>query len=137
MIQFEAVTIRSLTIPAGIFRNIQVAGLPLGPVGLALGAALGAWIEWALLRASLQKRIGVVGTGASQLAKMFGSAIVAAAAGYGVRVAAAGYHPVLVATFVVAAFGVVYFGVARALGLAEARVVMDSALRRLGRRRAP
>jgi putative peptidoglycan lipid II flippase len=134
MLQFEPVVVGSLSIPAGVFRNVKVAGLPLGPVGLALGAAVGAWLEWALLRARLRHRIGEVGTGGGQLAKMFAAAIVAAAAGYGVRLGAGGSHPVLVAALVVSVFGVVYFAVARILGLAEARAVLDSLARRLKRR---
>jgi putative peptidoglycan lipid II flippase len=134
MLQFEPVTYRSFTIPAGIFRDVQVAGLPLGPVGLALGAAAGAWLEWALLRRRLQQRIGAVGTGAGHLTRMFGAALTAAAVGYGIRVAASGLHPAVVAVFVVSAFGVTYFGMARALGLAEARVVMDAVLRRVRRK---
>jgi len=134
MLQFEPVVVGSLSVPAGVFANVKVAGLPLGPVGLALGAAIGAWLEWALLRTRLRRRIGEVGTGASQLARMFVSALVAAGAGYGVRLAAGGSHPVLVAALVVGVFGVVYFAIARILGLAEARVVLDSVVRRIRRR---
>lgn len=134
MLQFEPVVVGSLSIPAGVFADVKVGSLPLGPVGLALGAAIGAWLEWGLLRTRLRHRIGDVGTGAPQLAQMFGSALVAAAAGHGVRVAAGGSHPVLVAALVVGVFGVVYFAVARMLGLAEARVVLDSVVRRIKRR---
>jgi putative peptidoglycan lipid II flippase len=133
MIQFESVTIGTMTIPAGLFGNIHVAGLPLGPVGLALGAAVGAWLEWALLRGRLKRRIGAVGSGAGQLARMFGAALIAAAAGYGVRLALPALHPVPMAAVVAVTFGVVYFAVARLLGLSEARVVFDSVLRRLRR----
>lgn len=134
MLQFEPVVVGSFAVPAGVFADVKVAGLPLGPVGLALGAAIGAWLEWGLLRTRLRRRIGNVGTGGSQLARMFGAALVAAAAGYGVRVVAGGSHPVLVAALVVGVFGVVYFAVARMLGLAEARVVLDSLVRRIKRR---
>jgi putative peptidoglycan lipid II flippase len=134
MLQFEPVVAGSFAVPAGVFADVKVAGLPLGPVGLALGAAIGAWLEWGLLRTRLRHRIGDVGIGGIQLAKMFGAAIVAAAAGYGVRAATGGSHPVLIATLVVGVFGVVYFAVARMLGLAEARVVLDSLARRIRRR---
>lgn len=133
MLQFESVTIGSTVIPAGVFRHVHVAGLPLGPVGLALGAAFGAWLEWALLRVRLERRIGNVGTGGGQLVRMFGAAIAGAAAGYGARIAAAGIHPVLMAALVVSIFGVVYFAVARVLGLTEARVVLDAVMRRIRR----
>ncbi len=134
MIQFEPITIGSMTVPAGIFGNVRIAGLPLGPVGLALGAAAGAWIEWAFLYRGLQRRIGTVGAGGGQLARMFGAALAAAGIGYGIRIVAAGLHPIPMAALVVAAFGIVYFATARALGLSEARVVMDSLLRRVRRR---
>jgi putative peptidoglycan lipid II flippase len=134
MLQFQSVTIRSLTIPAGVFADFRVAGIPLGPVGLALGAAAGAWLEWALLYRGLKKRIGDVGAGMSHLVRMFAAAAVAAAAGYGVRIAAQGMHHIVVALLVVGVFGIIYFGVARALKLHEAQVVMDSVLRRFRRR---
>jgi putative peptidoglycan lipid II flippase len=134
MTQFESISIHSLTIPAGLLGNVRVAGLPLGPIGLALGAAVGAWLEWSLLRARLARRIGSVGAGGSELSRMFGAALVAAAAGYGIRLAAATLHPLITAAAVTATFGVVYIAVARALGLAEARVFVDSLRRRVGRR---
>jgi putative peptidoglycan lipid II flippase len=139
MIQFEPVTIRSLIIPAGVFADFRVAGLPLGPVGLALGAAAGAWLEWALLHRALAKRIGAVGAGGSHLVKMFIAAVSAAAAGYGAgyiatQIVSVSLPPVPMAALVVGVFGLVYFLIARALGLTEAQVVMDSVLRRFRRR---
>ena len=139
MLQFEPVTIRSLTINAGIFSDVRFAGLPLGPVGLAFGSVAGAWLEWSLLHAALKKRIGGVGAGGSHLAKMFVAAIVAAIAGYGAAYAAgyqitqpasANLHPIPMAALVLSVFGVAYFAMARVQGLSEARVVMDSVLRR-------
>jgi putative peptidoglycan lipid II flippase len=135
MIQFESVTVGEMTIPAGLLGNVRAAGLPLGPVGLALGAAVGAWLEWALLRTRLARRIGDIGTGASQLMRMFGAALAGAAAAHGVRWGTAALHPVLNAAVVVTTFGVVYFVLARALGLAEARAFFDSVLRRIRRRK--
>ena len=133
MTQFESISIGSFAIPAGLLGNVRVAGLPLGPVGLALGAAVGAWLEWSLLRTRLARRIGAVGAGGSELARMFGAALVAAAAGYAVRFVAPGLHPVPMAAIVTALFGVVYLAVAQALGLSEARVFVNSLLRRVRR----
>jgi putative peptidoglycan lipid II flippase len=134
MLQFQPVTIRALTIPGGLFTDLRVAGSALGPVGLALGAAAGAWLEWTLLYRSLRKRIGDVGAGLSHLARMFGAALIAGTAGYGVKVAVGPLHPIIVAVLVLGTFGLIYFGVARALGLSEAKVVMDSVMRRVRRR---
>jgi putative peptidoglycan lipid II flippase len=135
MLQFEPITLGSVTIAAGLFSDVRVEGLPLGPVGLALGAAVGAWLEWALLRGSLSRQIGSVGVGASALGKLFGAAIVGAVAGYGTSLALNGLHPLFAAGLVAAVFGVVYLALTRMLGVAEARVVMDGVLRRFRRRR--
>jgi putative peptidoglycan lipid II flippase len=108
--------------------------MPLGPVGLALGAALGAWLEWALLRGRLGRRIGTVGAGASALARMFIAALIAAGAGYAVRFGTAELHPILIAAAVVAVFGLVYFALASAFRLEEARTLLNGIRRRLLRR---
>jgi putative peptidoglycan lipid II flippase len=133
MTQFESVTLGPITIPAGIFAWVQVDGLSLGPVGLALGASIGAWLEWVLLRARLVRLMGKIHTGVGHYARMFGAALTAAAVGYGVSVVASEFHPVAKAVLVGGVFAVVYFAVARASGLPEARVFVDSLTRRLRR----
>jgi putative peptidoglycan lipid II flippase len=133
MVQFEPIALAGIQVPGGIFSSWRVAGAPLGPIGLAVGATLGAWLEWTLLHASLAKRIGDCGAGASRLAKTFGAALVAAAAGYAAKLAVSGLYPLLVAVIVVAAFGAVYFAVARALKLEEASAVLAALARRARR----
>ena len=133
MLQFEPVTVGGLAVPAGVFADFSIDGTPLGPVGLALGAALGAWLEWVLLFRALRARIGAAGADGRSLARMFGAALVAAASGHGVRLALAGAAPLLLAALVALVYGVAYFGVARALGLADARALFDSLGRRLRR----
>jgi putative peptidoglycan lipid II flippase len=136
MLQFEPVTLGSVTIPAGVLADASVAGLPLGPVGLALGAAVGAWVEWSLLRKRLAVRIGSVGAGTSALARMLGAALAAAAIAYGIGAALHAMHPLPRAFCVAGAFGVVYFAAARALGLAESAALLGAVSRRLRRRNA-
>ncbi|MEO8466460.1 MAG: murein biosynthesis integral membrane protein MurJ [Gammaproteobacteria bacterium] len=130
MVQFEPVTLFGRTIPAGVFAGANVAGVPLGPLGLAVGAAAGAWLEWWLLKRQLVARIGAVGTGAGQLMRMAVAALVAAAAARGVA-AVVPWAPLPTALLVAAAFGGVYFAVARLVGLAEARALPAALLRRL------
>lgn len=135
MLQFEPVTVLGRTIPAGLFAGVALAGVPLGPVGLALGAALGAWLEWGLLHATLRKRLGRIGAGAGPLARMLAAAVAGSAAGLGGRLALAGLAPLPLAVLVAAVYGIAYFAVARALGLPEARAVFEALGRRLRRRR--
>jgi len=130
MLQFEPVTLRAFTVPGGLFADVRVAGLPLGPVGLALGAVLGSWLEWALLRRRLRQQLGEFGAGASPLVRMFGASFAAAAAGYAVKIALAQLHPLPAAFVVAAAFGVTYFAAARVLRVDEARLLAAALLRR-------
>ncbi|HEX2493983.1 MAG TPA: murein biosynthesis integral membrane protein MurJ [Steroidobacter sp.] len=131
MTQFEAVSIGSTNVPAGLLEHVRVAGLPLGPVGLALGASVGAWLEWALLRASLVRRIGAVGVGIGRMARLFGAAGAAAASGYAVSVGVGLLSPVPTAMLAAGVFGLVYFAAAQALGVPEARAFVDSFLQRV------
>ncbi len=121
MAQFEPIAIGALSLPAGALAGASAGGLPLGPAGLALGAAIAAWTEWALLKRGLAARLGPVGAGGPALARIAAAALAAAAAGHVVRLAlGAATHPLVTAVAVAAAFGAVYLLAARALGLAEA-----------------
>ena len=134
MVQFESVTLFGLRIGPGVFGGLAIAGQPLGPVGLAAGAGLAAWLEWFLLRRALRKRMGTLGAGPRPFAKMFLAALVAAAIAWGIRWAVPPLHPFVLAIPVLAGFGVAYLGIAAALGLQETRAVLARAQRVLGRR---
>lgn len=133
MVQFESVTLLGLTIPAGVFADVRAEGVPLGPLGLAAGAAVGAWVEWALLYRQLTAELGSsVGGGWHALARTAAAALVAAAAGRGAIMAVA-LPPVPAALIAATVFGGVYLAAARVLGLREARVLLGSVLRRVRR----
>lgn len=134
MLQFEPVTIGTMTFAAGLLGDVTVDGTPLGPVGLALGATLGAWLEWVLLRRSLVHRIGNIGTGGGHLVRTFASALLAAVAGYGVSLIAEPVHPLPAALLIAAVFGLVYLTATRMFGLDEARAFAAALSRRLRRK---
>jgi len=134
MLQFEPVNLGSLHIPAGAFSALRAGGLPLGPIGLAAGATLGAWFEWTMLRRALARRIGMVGAGAGQLLRMFAAALLAAALAFAFSRALPRLPPLPMAACVAAVYGLIYFSAARALGLAEA-VAFWRMLQRRRRRR--
>lgn len=132
MTQLEPVSVLGVTIPSAF---VQYTGsLPLGPVGLALGAALGAWLEWRLLKSRLEKRVGEFGAGAGALLRMFVAAGAGALAARALAVVLPVLHPALVALGVAALFGCVYFAVTYVLGVPEARTTIEGLLRRLRRR---
>jgi putative peptidoglycan lipid II flippase len=112
-------------------RNLEVGGAPLGTAGLAVGSALGAWIEWSLLSRELRRRLGDVVPPMAVLLRMLGAAAAAAAAARGGAAMLPSLHPVLMGAVVLALFGAVYFAVGAALGLPE----VGGFVRRLTRRR--
>ena len=132
MVQFEPITLRGITIPAGALASYHALGLPLGPLGLAAGASLGAWIEWWQLRRRLRASLGDVGAGVGVVLRLFAAAVGAAAAAHGAALLLS-VPPLLTAVVVAAVFGFVYLALALALGLPEARGVANAIRRRLRR----
>jgi putative peptidoglycan lipid II flippase len=136
MVQFEPVQpIAGLEIGPGLFGDLVVDGRTLGPVGLALGAGIAAWVEVGLLRRALTERIGRVALGAALWSRLWISVLAAVAAGWGVRLLIGEQPPILAAGLIFAAYGIVYFGVGALLGVEEARGVLQRIGRRVGRRR--
>jgi putative peptidoglycan lipid II flippase len=133
MLQLETVSVRGVTLDVGWFTDTRVQGLQLGAVGLALGASVGAWLEWWLLHRGLARSVGSVGAGGAQLAAMFGAAILAAAAAFGTKLLLGTLHAVLAAAVVGGVFGAVYLAAAWALQVTEARVFAESLRDRLRR----
>jgi len=134
MLQFEPIHWGSLHISAGLFGDMQSGGRPLGPIGLAAGATLGAWFEWTLLRRRLSARVGSVGPGTGHVVRMFAAALVAGAIGYGIGAATQPLHPLPRALVVGAGYGAAYLLVARLLGLSEAVALWRTLARRFTRR---
>ena len=130
MVQFEPVTALGVSIPAGALASYDALGLPLGPLGLAAGAAIGAWVEWALLKRALTVRVGGVGAGSGALARMLAAALAAAAGAYATgRWLTSSY--LIEAAIVAAVFGAIYLGVAAALGLEQAGALLGRLRRKL------
>ena len=122
-------------------RDVELAGRSMGPVGLALATGAAAWVEWLYLRRALRTRLGSVGTGARFLLRVFASALAAAAAGRSAMALLpdplpihADYAPVIVALVVLTVFGLVYFGVARLLGVEEVAATVGRITAKLRRR---
>ena len=92
-----------------------------GAAGLTASAGIAAWVELFLLRRALGFRIGRTGLDSSYVARLWASAAIAAAVGWGVKLAVGLDHPVVVGTLAVAAYGAAYFAVTAALGLGEGR----------------
>jgi putative peptidoglycan lipid II flippase len=100
-----------------------------GVVGLTASGGVASWIEFILLRRTLNRRIGRTGLPVSYLLKLWFAALLSAGAGWGCKLLLGPRHPIPVAAVVLGIYGVSYFGLTSALGIAEARNVIERALR--------
>lgn len=107
-----------------------------GVVGLTASASIAAWIEFVLLRRSLNRRIGRTGLPLSYLAKLWFGALVGAGVGWLCKTLVGPLHPIPLALLVLNSFGLTYFAVTGLLGVPEVRQLAGKVLRvlRLGKR---
>jgi putative peptidoglycan lipid II flippase len=94
-----------------------------GVAGLTISAGVSSWIEFALLRRTLNRRIGATGLSPLYLAKGWGAALIAAGIGRALLLAIGHRNPILVAIVVLGPYGIAYFAGAAALGLPEVRAI--------------
>lgn len=124
-----------LTTVLGYLAAIPLPGLlgvpaRWGVAGLTASAGLAGWVEFALLRRGLNRRIGTTGLDAGFTGRLWAAAALAALAGGGVALLVPrNQHPILLAVIVIGVYGGVYFSVSSMLGVAEAGVFR----RRFGR----
>lgn len=100
-----------------------------GVVGLTASASIAAWIEFVLLRRSLNRRIGRTGLPLGYLAKLWFGALVGAGVGWVCKTLVVPMHPVPLALLVLNSFGLTYFAVTAALGVSEVRLLLGRILR--------
>jgi putative peptidoglycan lipid II flippase len=104
--------------------------LRLGAVGLALGAAVGAWVELGLLRRAIARRFGRVRLGGGRLARALLATVPLALVGTAARPLVDGLAPWVGGPLALGAAGLAYLVTARALGLPEATELMARVRRR-------
>lgn len=100
-----------------------------GVAGLTASAGIAGWVEFALLRWSLNKRIGRTGLSSSFVAKLWLAAAIGAGVGWALKLLLGHRHPIQLAIVVLGSYGLVYFGVTSAFGIGEARSVVNRAFR--------
>jgi putative peptidoglycan lipid II flippase len=100
-----------------------------GVAGLTASAGVAGWIEFALLRYSLNRRIGRTGLSAPYVIKLWAAALLCAGIGWGLKLLLGNLHPIPLAAVVLGSYGVAYFVVTSLLGIAEAHSVIG----RIGR----
>jgi putative peptidoglycan lipid II flippase len=125
----------TLTIVLGyIFALPLRAALGVNPIwgaaGLTVSAGIAGWVEFALLRRAVNRRVGKTGIPPRRLAILWGSAAVAAGVAWGVRLLLPTSRPLIVGAAVIAAYGGTYFLSTSIAGVEDATAIA----RRLGLR---
>ena len=80
-----------------------------GVAGLTASAGVAGWVEFTLLRRTLNRRIGSTGLPAMLVAKLWTAAAAAAGIAWAVKTAIGPHHPIFVAVAVLGPYGAVYF----------------------------
>jgi putative peptidoglycan lipid II flippase len=103
-----------------------------GAAGLTASSGIAGWVEFALLRRTLNRRIGRTGLASSYLMKLWFGAAVGAIIGWGIKLVIPSLHPIITAGLVLAPYGLSYFAATAALKVTEANAVMRRVLRMVG-----
>jgi putative peptidoglycan lipid II flippase len=104
-----------------------------GVAGLTVSAGVAGWVEFALLRRALNKRVGWTGLERSYLAKLWALALGAAAVGFLMKLHMAGFGPRVQGLAILSTYGGLYFLGAWMLGLPELKQFTDQITRRFSR----
>jgi putative peptidoglycan lipid II flippase len=127
----------ALTIGLGYVSAIPLPSLigldpKWGAAGLTASAGVAGWIEFALLRRALNKRIGRTGLPLVYVAKLWLAAAVGAGVAWVIKLAIGSHHPIIIAALVLVPYGLVYFAVTAVLKVPELNTVLGRALRMVG-----
>lgn len=127
----------ALTIGLGYVSAIPLPSLigldpKWGAAGLTASAGVAGWIEFALLRRALNKRIGRTGLPLVYVAKLWLAAAVGAGVAWVIKLAIGSHHPIIIAALVLVPYGLVYFTVTAVLKVPELNTVLGRALRMFG-----
>ncbi len=110
-----------------------------GVAGLTISAGIASWVEFTLLQHGIRSRVGHVGVPLGFLTQVWIAALLAAAAGRGLRYALSPFAhslglraPIVLAVPVLGLYGIVFLAVTLAMQLPEAHSIIGLAGRRLG-----
>ena len=95
-----------------------------GTAGLTASAGVSGWIEFLLLRRTLNTRIGRTGLPQSLVARLWGSAVAGAAVAWGIKIALPIREPIALALATLIPYGLVYLGMTIVLHVPEARTAL-------------
>lgn len=91
-----------------------------GTAGLTSSYGISAWLEFLLLRRGMAQRIGAIDSGKAYFAKLWGSAVVAAALAWGVKLLLHPHRPIVAAILILSPYGAAYLALTTLLGIKQA-----------------
>ena len=101
--------------------------LKWGAAGLTASAGMAAWVEFTLLRRTMNRRIGRTGVAAGFTALLWLAAGISAALGWGVKLMLPFHQPIFAGVIIVGVYGLAYFAITAALGIRESRLLFQRA----------
>ncbi len=118
----------SLAALLGFFASQYIPGLigidrRWGTAGITIASGFSGWVEFTLLRRSLNRRIGMSGLEFSFTVKLWVAAAAGAAAAWAVKIFTMQFHPILQALLVLGPYGIVYFAMAFLFKLPEVQFI--------------
>jgi putative peptidoglycan lipid II flippase len=100
-----------------------------GVAGLTFASSLAGWVEFALLRSTLNRRIGRTGLPFAGVAKLWTAAIAGAVAAWLVKLALGPRDPLVVAALVLLPYGLIYMGTTYGWRVPEIQVFVERLVR--------
>jgi putative peptidoglycan lipid II flippase len=101
-----------------------------GMVGLTASAGVAGWVEFVLLRRTLNQRIGHTGIPPSVTARLWISAALAAAAAWAVKLLLGRHGPMVSAAAILGVYGILYFVLTYLLRIDECRLTLKRFIRK-------
>jgi putative peptidoglycan lipid II flippase len=92
-----------------------------GTAGLTLSSGVAGSIEYLLLRSTIRSRLGDTGVPGTVLLRLWMAAVIAGAAGWGIKLGVGVAEPIVSAAAVLSVFGLVYLALTLLMGVREAR----------------
>ena len=96
-----------------------------GAAGLTASAGIAGWAEMLMLRRTMNVRIGKTGLPVAYVVRLWSAALAGAAVAWGVKLALPLLHPIVAAALILGPFGLVFAGMSLALGVPEARALLN------------
>jgi putative peptidoglycan lipid II flippase len=90
-----------------------------GAAGLTVSAGIAGWVEFLLLRRGLQRVVGPVPSGRARILRLWAVALLAALAGYGIKLALPIHQPLIAGPCILIPYAALYLGITQAMGIAS------------------